>query len=68
MLAFVTCIILSVASATALLVLRRLTQLVGGSKAHHDGVPRPPLVPDWLPFLGNALNMATGDPFWVKVE
>jgi cholesterol 7alpha-monooxygenase len=31
----------------------------------HNGVPRPPLLPDWIPFVGSALSMAGGDGFWI---
>lgn len=31
------------------------------------GVPRPPLVADWVPFVGNALSMTRGDAFWAGV-
>lgn len=33
----------------------------------HNGVPRPPHMPHWVPFVGNALNMASGDAFSRKV-
>jgi cholesterol 7alpha-monooxygenase len=49
---------------TALLILlRRIVQSLRPSETH-NGVPRPPLVPDWVPFLGSALSMAGGDSFW----
>jgi hypothetical protein len=31
------------------------------------GVPRPPLVADWIPFIGNGLKMTQGDGFWRDV-
>ncbi|KAI9632941.1 cytochrome P450 [Dioszegia hungarica] len=31
------------------------------------GIPRPPLVADWIPFIGNGLRMTQGDGFWRDV-
>lgn len=36
------------------------------SSTKNEEAPRPPLVADWIPFVGNALGMTKGDKFWKK--
>lgn len=50
----------------ALTVLTRLAGLLRPTETH-NGVPRPPHMPHWVPFIGNALNMASGDGFIRRV-
>lgn len=45
------------------LVLRRVYHSIRSSSSY-NGIPRPPLVADWIPFIGNALGMTRGDAFW----
>lgn len=51
----------------SLVTLRRLSHSLRPSE-NHNGVPRPPLMASWIPFVGNALSMAGGDLFWVKAQ
>lgn len=52
---------------SALLIIRRYaTTLI--SQGKRNGVPRPPLVANWLPFIGSALQMGGGDAFWTNVK
>jgi hypothetical protein len=37
------------------------------SSSRTEQAPRPPLVADWIPFVGNALGMTKGDGFWKDV-
>ncbi|ORX37132.1 cytochrome P450 [Kockovaella imperatae] len=43
------------------LLVRRLSQ---SRVKYRDGLPIPPLVGNWIPFLGNAIDIARGDNFW----
>lgn len=49
------------------LLLRRLSFILRPIE-RHNGVPRPPFIVNWMPFLGNALDMASGDQFWEKAQ
>lgn len=49
--------------------LRRLSQsplffFMSPTGLSSDAPPRPPLVADWIPFIGSALRMTQGDKFW----
>lgn len=48
--------------AVALLLTRRVAQYLPEKRI--NGVPLAPLVPDWIPFIGNALMLAQGDQMW----
>lgn len=50
------------------IILRRIYYTILYPSISNNGpIPRPPLVGDWIPFVGNALNMTTGDKFWKKI-
>lgn len=51
----------------SLLVFRRIFLSVRPSELD-NGIPKPPLMASWVPFLGNALDMASGDAFWTKAK
>lgn len=50
-----------------LLIIRRISLSLTPVETY-NGVPKPPLIPSWVPFLGNALQMASGDEFWTRAE
>ena len=49
-----------------LLLLRRAAQYLPEKRI--NGVPLPPFVPDWIPFIGNALLLAKGDAAWASLQ
>ena len=51
----------------SLLLVRRLWMTLGPAEKRRQ-IPRPPLVPNWIPFVGSALSLAKGDEFWAKNE
>lgn len=50
------------------LVLRRSRQYVENLSYLWSNEVRPPRVIDWLPFVGNAFGMGSGDQFWRDAE
>jgi cholesterol 7alpha-monooxygenase len=48
--------------AVALILTRRFAQCLPEKRI--NGVPLAPLVPDWIPFIGNALMLVQGDQMW----
>lgn len=54
------------AAVFALLVFTRISAALRPT-GKHNGVPRPPHLPHWVPFVGNALGMASGDAFAKRV-
>ena len=49
-----------------LLILRRVAQYLPEERI--NGIPLPPFVPDWIPFIGNALLLAKGDAAWAGLK
>jgi cholesterol 7alpha-monooxygenase len=48
--------------ALLFILLRRASQYLPDKRI--NGTPRAPFIPDWIPFIGNALMLARGDAMW----
>lgn len=60
-------LLLTLAFLPAYIILRRIYYTLiypSFSTTSTDVAPRPPLVADWIPFVGSGIAMTNGDTFW----